>query len=51
MLENAKGVFGCKTSDQIWSESPAEKDALLPNLVRVYSFIKSIGVYNLEALD
>jgi len=32
----AKGAFGC-----IRSESPAEKDAFLPNLVRVYGFIKA----------
>ena len=34
-------TFGCKTSDQIRTESPAEKDALLPHLVRVCSFIKA----------
>ena len=36
----SKAVFGCKTLDQICSESPAEKDAPLPNLVRVCGFIK-----------
>lgn len=35
-----KGSFGCKTSDQIRTESPAEKDALPPNLARVYGFVK-----------
>ena len=41
ITEIYKGVFGCKTSDQIGTESPAEKDAFLPNLVRVYGFIKA----------
>ena len=36
-----EGSFGCKTSDQIRSESPAEKDAFLPNLVRVCGFLKA----------
>jgi hypothetical protein len=46
-----KAVFSCKTSDQIRTESPAEKDAFLPNLVRVCGFVKSTGIYNLEASD
>ena len=37
----AKAAFGCKTSDQIRTESPAEKDAFLPHLVRVCGFIKA----------
>ena len=36
-----KGSFDYKTSDQIRTGSPAEKDAFLPNLVRIYGFIKA----------
>ena len=36
-----EAMFGCKTSDQIWTESLAEKDAFLPNLVRVCGFVKA----------
>ena len=39
--ETYKAAFGCKTSDQIRTESPVEKDAFLPYLVRVYGFIKA----------
>ena len=36
-----KGSFGYKTSDQIRTEGPAEKNAFLPNLVRVCGFVKA----------
>ena len=36
-----RGRSVAKASDWIWTESPAEKDAFLPHLVRVCGFIKA----------